>query len=531
MPGAIDPMEVTPQLRSSLEWAGRPLRQLATLLGGAVLPGGAIWVGGVVDPAVDVTLTGVTGDSRAVRPGDLYAALPGEHTHGARFIQQAAEAGAVAVLTDEAGRAEAAKSTLPVVVVAEPRRLLGPASAWLYGYPSADLSLIGVTGTNGKTTTTFLMEAGLRAAGHSTGLIGTVRTQIVDDIMPSVRTTPEAPDLQALFAVMRERRVTAAAMEVSSHALALHRVDGSRFAAAVFTNLSHDHLDFHGDIESYYLAKARLFEPDLSNLAVINIDDPYGRRLAASVAIPVVTVSANGVVDADWHARDVQLAATGSTFVAVGPTGALDVRIALPGQFNVANALLALATLAATGTDVAAAIDGFGALSGVPGRMESVTVGQPFLVLVDFAHTPEAVSSVLTALRASTAGRLIVVLGCGGDRDSAKRPVMAAIAARLADFAVLTSDNPRSEDPLAILDDMQAGIDDVPAGERADVVIEVDRAAAIELAVDQAGSGDVVVVVGKGHEQGQEVAGVVHPFDDRSVLRDALRARLSAGWS
>jgi UDP-N-acetylmuramoyl-L-alanyl-D-glutamate--2,6-diaminopimelate ligase len=328
---------------------------------------------------------------------------------------------------------------------------------------------------------------------------------------------------------MVERGVTAATMEVSSHALALHRVDGTRFAAAAFTNLSHDHLDFHGDLESYFAAKARLFGPDFSDLAVVNIDDPYGRRLAAASGIPVVTVSACGTVGADWQAREVESHTLGSRFVAVGRDGEIRTGVRLPGEFNVANALLALATLAGTGVDVEAAAAGIASLAGVPGRMESIATGQPFSAIVDFAHTPDAVRTALTALRATTTGRLIAVVGCGGDRDSAKRPVMAAASARLADLAVLTSDNPRSEDPLAILDEMAVGVAGVPASERGDVVVEVDRAAAIELAVGRARDGDVVVVLGKGHEQGQEVAGVVHPFDDRSVLRDALRRLQSGG--
>jgi UDP-N-acetylmuramoyl-L-alanyl-D-glutamate--2,6-diaminopimelate ligase len=485
-------------------------------------------LGGTADSAVSgaqPTLTGVACDSRLVRPGDLYAALPGEHTHGARFAAQARDRGAVAVLTDEVGKRDAVATGLPTVVVDDPRVALGPASAWLYGDPSQAMSLTGVTGTNGKTTTTFLIEAGLRAAGHATGLVGTVRTQIGDQLLASARTTPEAPELQALFATMRERGIDAATMEVSSHALALHRVDGTRFAAAAFTNLSHDHLDFHGDLESYFQAKARLFDPAMCDLAVINVDDRFGRRLAATGSVPVVTTSAaSGTGHADWRATDIVMSAGGSAFVALGPTGAVAMRVALPGAFNVANALLAVATLTATGVDPAVAAEGIAALDGVPGRMQPVSAGQDFAAVVDYAHTPEAVSTALATLRATTTGRLIVVVGCGGDRDRAKRPLMAATSARLADLAVLTSDNPRSEDPLAILDEMQAGSSSVPATERGEVVVEADRAAAIAFAVGRAGEGDTVVVVGKGHEQGQEVAGVVHPFDDRSVLRAAIEA-------
>jgi UDP-N-acetylmuramoyl-L-alanyl-D-glutamate--2,6-diaminopimelate ligase len=524
VPGSTDPIDEAPR-PSRLR--GRSLRQLAAV----VRADGDVGAGIGAELAGDLTLTGIAVQSGLVRPGDLYAALPGERTHGARFAAEAAARGAVAVLTDEAGRLLAAETGLPIVVASDPRAVLGPASDWLYDHPSAAMSVTGVTGTNGKTTTTYLIEAGLRAAGHITGLIGTVRTQVADQILPSAHTTPEAPQLQALFAVMRERGVTAATMEVSSHALALRRVDGTRFAAAAFTNLSHDHLDFHHDLESYFLAKARLFEPGLAQLGVLNVDDPYGRRLANTAAIPLIAVSARGATGADWQARDVELSVGGSNFVAAGPAGAFRAHVSLPGEFNVANALLAIATLAATGVDAEAAIEGIAVLTGVPGRMEAIDAGQPFSAIVDFAHTPDAVATALSTLRAATRGRLIVVVGCGGDRDRSKRPLMAAASARLADLAVLTSDNPRSEDPHAILDEMQVGVAGVPAADRAEVVIEADRAAAIELAVGRARDGDVVVIVGKGHEQGQEVAGVVHPFDDRSVLRAALQARRGSGRS
>jgi UDP-N-acetylmuramoyl-L-alanyl-D-glutamate--2,6-diaminopimelate ligase len=517
VPGSADPIahaDARPPGDRPAHNSGRSLADLATRLGAAV------------DGWPERMLTGVACDSRLVRDGDVYAALPGEHTHGARFAAEARDHGAVAVLTDEPGRPGAASTGLPVLVVDDPRVALGPVSAWIYHDPSAAMSLTGVTGTNGKTTTTFLIEAGLRAAGHATGLVGTVHTEVAGQLLPSARTTPEAPELQALFALMLERGVDAATMEVSSHALALHRVDGTRFAASAFTNLSHDHLDFHGDLESYFQAKASLFDPQLSRQAIVNIDDVFGRQLLRETEVPVVTVSAAGAGEADWRAIDVALSGTGSAFVAVGPFGVVDVRLALPGAFNVANALLALATLAATGVPVDAAVEGMAGLAGVPGRMEAVTAGQDFAAVVDYAHTPEAVSTALATLRATTTGRLIVVVGCGGDRDRTKRPLMAAASARLADLAVLTSDNPRSEDPLAILDEMHGGIAGVPASERGEVVVEADRATAIELAVGRALDGDTVVVVGKGHEQGQEVAGVVHPFDDRTVLRAALQAHL-----
>ena len=354
--------------------------------------------------------------------------------------------------------------------------------------------------------------------------MGTVQNRIGDEVLPSVRTTPEATDLQAMFAVMRERHVTAVAMEVSSHALALGRVGGTTYDVAVFTNLSQDHLDFHRDLEDYFQAKARLFTPELARQAVIDIDDHHGRRLAAASAIPVTTYSALGERSADWRAAEVALGPSGSTFHASGPGAEVDVAVQLPGQFNVANALAALVALVSAGVAAETAAAGIAGCPGVPGRMERVDAGQEFLAIVDYAHTPDAVATLLDALRPVTKGRLVAVLGCGGDRDRAKRPLMGAAAAGLADVAVLTSDNPRSEDPTAILDAMAEGARGVPEPERGEVVVVADRAEAIALAVSRAGPGDTVVVAGKGHEQGQEAAGVVRPFDDRVALRAAIEA-------
>ena len=472
-------------------------------------------------------VTGVTHDSRQVEPGDLYAALPGSQFHGARFCGQAAQAGAVAVLTDPAGRDRAQACGLPVFVVADPRARLGEVADWVYHHPSGDLLLIGVTGTSGKTTTSYLLEAGLRRAGHLTGLAGGVETRAGNLTTESKLTTPEATDLQALFAVMAERGVTAAAMEVSSHALALGRVAGTSYDVAVFTNLSQDHLDFHADLEDYFAAKAALFTPSYTRLAVVNIDDPYGQRLAQSARVPVTTYSAAGDPDADWHATDVRGGADGSAFRIVGPSGvAADASVALPGLFNVANALGAVVALVEAGVQLATAVAGVAACPGVPGRMERVDAGQDFTVLVDYSHKPGAVEAVLQALRPVTGGRLCIVLGCGGDRDRAKRPLMGAAAAQLADIAILTSDNPRSEDPLAILADMLAGVLTVPEPQRARLIIEPDRAAAIGLAVALASKGDVIVVAGKGHERGQYVRGSVLPFDDRQAAATAIASLL-----
>jgi UDP-N-acetylmuramoyl-L-alanyl-D-glutamate--2,6-diaminopimelate ligase len=474
-------------------------------------------------------VSGITLDSREVQSGDLYAALPGDRDHGARYAGAAARAGAVAVLTDPAGRDLAASCGLPLFVVPDPRSRLGEVASWVYGNPSAGLRLIGVTGTSGKTTTTYLIEAGLRAAGHRTGLIGGVETRVAGEVVPSKLTTPEATDLQAFFAVMAERGVTAAAMEVSSHALALGRVAGTAYEVAVFTNLSQDHLDFHRDMEDYFATKAAFFTPGFARAAVINIDDSHGRLLAAEPEIPLTTFSAAGNPDADWYAADVRTGADGSTFRVVGPGGvAADASLSLPGAFNVSNALAAIVALVEAGIGLAEAVSGIAACPGVPGRLERVEAGQDFTVLVDYSHKPGAVEAVLGALRPVTLGSLAIVLGCGGDRDRAKRPLMGAAAAALADTAIFTSDNPRSEDPLAILAEMLTGALSVPQADRAHVVIEPDRAAAIRLAISQAGKGDVVLIAGKGHERGQYAAGEVIPFDDREVATEATHRRAAS---
>ena len=469
------------------------------------------------------SVRGVTLDSRSVCPGDLYVALPGAKVHGAAFCEQAVAAGAVAVLTDPDGRSRAAARGVPVFVLADPRARLGEIACWVYGDPSSRLRLIGVTGTSGKTTTSYLLESGLRAAGHLTGLVGGVEIRIGRDTVASALTTPEAPDLQALFAVMVERGVTAAAMEVSSHSLSLGRVAGTDFDVAVFTNLSQDHLDFHADLEDYFRAKASLFVPPV--IGVVNIDDKYGRKLASIAPVPVTTFSAAGRPDADWRAADVRSGADGSTFRLIGPGGVeADVSVGLAGVFNVANAVGALVALVEAGIGLDDAVAGLGACPGVPGRLERVpAAGLDVTAFVDYSHKPGAVEAVLRSLRPVTQGNLIIVLGCGGDRDRAKRPMMGAAAASLADVAILTSDNPRSEDPLAILAAMLDGVLSVPQEDRARLIVEPDRAAAIAQAVSLAAAGDVIVVAGKGHETGQYVAGKVLPFDDREVTAAALR--------
>jgi UDP-N-acetylmuramoyl-L-alanyl-D-glutamate--2,6-diaminopimelate ligase len=505
----------------------RPLSALSTLLDVRLDPVTA--VGHSHSPNELGFLSGLTLDSRSVKPGDLYVALPGARVHGAAFCADAVAAGAVAVLTDPDGRAPATASGVPVFVLADPRARLGEIACWVYGDPSSRLRLIGVTGTSGKTTSTYLLESGLRMAGHLTGLVGGVELRIGPERLASSLTTPEAPDLQALFAVMVERGVTAAAMEVSSHSLALGRVAGTRFDVAIFTNLSQDHLDFHADLEDYFRAKASLFMPPESprvstGIGVVNIDDKHGRKLASSALVPVTTFSASGADEADWRATDVRSGADGSTFRLIGPGGVeADVSVGLAGAFNVANAVGALVALVEAGVRLEDAVAGVAACPSVPGRLERVPApGLGLTAFVDYSHKPGAVEAVLRSLRPVTQGNLIIVLGCGGDRDRVKRPMMGAAAASLADVAILTSDNPRSEDPLAILAAMLDGVLSVPQTERARVIIEPDRAAAIAQAVALASPGDVVVVAGKGHETGQYVAGSVLPFDDRQVTADVL---------
>jgi UDP-N-acetylmuramoyl-L-alanyl-D-glutamate--2,6-diaminopimelate ligase len=468
-------------------------------------------------------VSGVTLCTQDVRPGDLFAALPGARAHGADFTDRALARGAVALLTDPVGAAHPSvlAAGVPVLVAEDARGVLGALSARIYGDPTSRLAVLGVTGTSGKTTVSFLIEAGLRAAGLGTGLLGTIHTMIAGRRWSATLTTPEAPDLQALFAIMLERGVSHAAMEVSSHALALHRVDGTRFAVGAFTNLSQDHLDFHHDMADYFAAKATLFD-GRARAEVVNADDDWGRLLLRE---HTVTVSSAGRVDAGWRADAVQVAeGGGQRFVAIDPAGtATSVTLPLPGAFNVANALLALACLDRVGVPAPVAAAGMAEVA-VPGRLERVDAGQPYLAVVDYAHKPGAVAALLDTLRPRLVmgGRLLVVLGCGGDRDATKRPLMGAEAASRAELLVITDDNPRSEDPAAIRAAMRAGaLAAPPLGE----VIEVgDRRDAIAAAVARAGARDVLVVAGKGHETGQEINGQRRPFSDVEELGAAIRA-------
>jgi UDP-N-acetylmuramoyl-L-alanyl-D-glutamate--2,6-diaminopimelate ligase len=499
----------------------RPLSDLARVAGAAPAAG-ALDVG--------ISVTGVTHDSGAVVPGDLYAALPGFRTHGAEYVVDAASRGAVALLTDPAGERRAAATGLPVLVVDDPRAVLGEVASAVYGDPSRDLLVIGITGTNGKTTTSYLVDSGLRTDGRTTGVIGTVGTRIGDHAVPSARTTPEATDVHALLAVMRERGVSAVTMEVSSHALRLGRVDGVRFDVAAFTNLSPDHLDFHADMDDYLDAKAQLFTAERSERAVVCVDDEWGERISESArtrGLPVTTYAVQR--GADWTVRDVVAVPGGSVARARGRGGAdVALEVQLPGVFNVANALGALGILTAVGVDATTAAAGIAACPGVPGRMERVPdpdTERKLFAYVDYAHTPDAVERALAAARevASAQGgrrrRIVVVLGAGGDRDPHKRFAMGEAAARWADHVIVTDDNPRSEDPAAIRSELVRGGRTVMGTQLMDVP---DRRRAILIAVAVAGDGDVVLVLGKGHEQGQEAMGTVTPFDDRLVLAEAL---------
>ena len=473
---------------------------------------------GLPAPDPDLVVTGLSLGSSRVLPGDLYAALPGARAHGASYAGQAIERGAVAVLTDAAGAAVLADAPVPLLVVESPRRLLGGLAAEVYGRPAEALRLIAVTGTQGKTTTTRLADQALEASGVVTGVIGTVGTRVAGEELRTALTTPEAPDLHGLFAMMLERGVTACAMEVSSHALVMGRVDGVVFDVAVFTNLGRDHLDFHADVEDYFAAKAGLFTHERARLGLVNIDDAYGRRLAAESEIEIRTFSASGA-PADWRAVDVRHEPDGSEFTVVGPDGEWATTwVPIAGDFNVANALAAIAAMTEAGFDLAAGAAGMAASGGVPGRLEKVDAGQDFHVVVDYAHKPDAVEAALATLRPLTSGRLIVVIGAGGDRDTGKRPVMGEIAARMADVLVVTDDNPRSEDPAAIRAEVLAGT----RGGTAEVREVGDRRLAIRTALALADPGDIVLVAGKGHERGQEIDGEVHPFDDRDVVREEL---------
>ncbi len=499
---------------------GMSLRSLATRTHAVAVDGAEV---------PDVRISGVTLRAQEAAPGDLFAALPGGSTHGAQFATEAIERGAVAVLTDTEGAAAIHRllgdpAPVPVLVHPAPRSVLGALAADVYGHPSDRVVVLGVTGTSGKTTVAHLIEAGLRAAGRVAGMIGTVGVRIAGVEVPSALTTPEAPALQALLAVMAERGVDTVVMEVSSHALELGRVDGIRFSIGGFTNLSRDHLDFHPTMEAYFEAKARLFDPASplhAQAAVVCVDDDAGRQMSHRAA-DAVTVSAQGD-RADWGVQDIVVLDSGlQEFTAVDPAGVHHrLRIGLPGRYNIANALLALAMLDGIGVSPEQASPGLRTAT-VPGRLELIDRGQDFLAVVDYAHKPGALRAVLETLRRPD-GRLAVVFGAGGNRDPGKREPMGRVAAELADLVVVTDDNPRDEGPATIRAAILAGAARSGGDRPAVEVVEIsDRRAAIEYAVGWARRGDVVVIAGKGHETGQTGAGQTRPFDDRDELAHAL---------
>jgi len=468
--------------------------------------------------AADREFGGLAHDSRSVRPGDLFAAIRGFSQDGHRYAADAVRRGAAVLLVDH----PLADLAATQVVVPDTRRAFATAAAAFYRHPSHDLRVCGITGTNGKTTTTFLVDAILREAGRRSAVIGTLGVQVDGaqvEFHATTPTTPEASDLQRLLREMLDRGVQDVTMEVTSHALELHRVAQCRFVTGVFTNLTQDHLDLHGTLEAYRDAKARLFamvEPD--GVSIVNADDPYGDAMARASRAPVWTYGIDH--PARIRAEELDLTPRGTGMTAVWPEGCVRVALPLPGRFNVSNALAAFAVGLSRGVPADTMRRVLEATPGVPGRFEPVDEGQPFAVIVDYAHTPDSLEQVLRLAAEISSGRRIVVFGCGGDRDRTKRPIMGRIGTQLADYAIFTSDNPRGEDPEAILREIEAGV----PGAR-NFSSEADRRLAIEEAIALARPGDVVVIAGKGHETYQIVGDQVIDFDDRAVARELLRAR------
>jgi UDP-N-acetylmuramoyl-L-alanyl-D-glutamate--2,6-diaminopimelate ligase len=460
----------------------------------------------------DCPIGEVAYDSREVPPGAVFFCVPGMETDGHDFAEAAVAAGAVALVVQR--WLDAVR--VPQMLVDSVRSAMGPISAAVFGRPVETMSCVGITGTNGKTTITYLLESIFRQAGIVPGVIGTTGARIDGRSVEIKRTTPEAPDLHRLLAKMRDEGVGGLAMEVSSHALAQGRVDGALFDVGVFTNLTQDHLDYHADMQDYFAAKARFFDPSHARTAVVNMDDPWGSKLLAAPLIPTTSFAVES--SADLKATEVTSGAAGIAFRA----GTLEVTSRLRGAFNVSNCLAAVAAARALGLPDPAIAAGIGTLEGVPGRVEPVEAGQRFLVVVDYAHTPDSILGVLQAARQLTTGRVIVVVGCGGDRDRGKRPLMGAAATSMADLSILTSDNPRSEDPAAILADMAPGAKKGAEQRGSRFVMEPDRRSAIRMAVREAAEGDVVVIAGKGHETYQETSTGRAPFDDRQVARMEL---------
>lgn len=470
-----------------------------------------------------VLVSGIEYDSRRVSPGDLFCCIPGLSSDGHDFAPAAAKAGARALLVERWIDAEPA-SELPQLKAPRARVAMADLACVYYGHPSRDMQVAGITGTNGKTSTAFMAESILRHAGLVTAIVGTVETRIADEVEPAGRTTPESPDLQELFWRMTKAGVEAVAIEVSSHALELERTAGTKFAVAAFTNLSQDHLDFHQTMEDYYRSKRKLFEHGLAGPAVINADDPWAVRIPDELPdLETISYSLDPSSGASLVARDINYSGDVGEFVIDGAMGRWSVNLAIPARFAISNALAAAGIAFGLGIDGSSVAAGLSAIRSIPGRFEPVRRDQPFLVIVDYAHTPDAVASVLASARGRVGegGRLYVVIGCGGDRDRAKRPLMAKAAVDGADFTYLTSDNPRSEEPRQIIEEMLAGLGD---GDEDSYAVEIDRRGAIAAALGSARSGDAVVIAGKGHESGQTIGGETLPFDDRIVAGEELEA-------
>ena len=465
-----------------------------------------------VERGAPVEVEDLAYDARAVRPGSLFFCVPGGRADGHDFAADAVAAGAVALVVERP-----LDLAVPQLVVPDARVAMALAADDFFEHPTRRLQVAGVTGTNGKTTTSFVLYSVLAAAGRHPGLLGTVECRIGGEPRPAVRTTPEAVDLQRAFRAMLDAGDQSCVMEATSHGSELKRLHGVRFAVLVFTNLTQDHLDFHGTMERYFHAKRRLFtDVEPAPAAVVNVGDPYGRRLADELRLGGRLTTFALIEDADVRAEQLEATASGIRFT----TDGLEIQSRLRGRFNVENLLAVVAAARVLGVADAAIAEGIETAGGVPGRFEAVDEGQPFTVLVDYAHTPDSLENVLRSAREVTANRLICVFGCGGDRDRGKRPIMGRVARELADVPIVTSDNPRSEAPLAIIDEIVAGADGLE--------VEADRRAAITQAIELAGAGDVVVIAGKGHEQGQEIAGRTLPFDDREVAREVLRQVFSA---
>ena len=461
----------------------------------------------------DVVISGVSINAQKVVPGDLFIAFAGANTHGISYLEQAISNGAVAVLSDKK-----IETSIPSFIHPKPREIVGSISAWLYGNPFKSLKAIGITGTNGKTTTANLVKQIWQLNSIKSGLIGTLGIEIADEKLESARTTPEADDLQAIAAAMVEQGCKNLAMEVSSHAIDQGRIKGAKYDVVAFSNLTQDHLDYHLSMENYFQAKANLFASEYAKAAVINIDDSYGMKLSKQVKIPVVTVSRKDLT-ADWYLAKAEIKNGMYQVEIKSKSGeSLSENFALLGDYNLDNLLLAVAIVNSAGLSLDKIALTISKLQSVPGRLESVNAGQKFTALVDYAHTPDAVERVIATVKSVTSGKIIGVLGCGGDRDASKRSLMGYALFNGCDLAVFTSDNPRSESAEAILNQMTAGIDLGKKG-----LVEIDRKSAIDLAVKNAQSGDVVLLMGKGHESGQEVNSVVTPFDDRIELAESIR--------